>query len=66
MQKALAQVEAVGGKRNTDPVDLSGAEGGAGNQFCYCKTPWGSSIELITYPTPQPYMQQTSLRKWKV
>lgn len=66
MEAAVEQVEAAGGKRNADPVNLSGIEEGAGNQFCYCKTPWGSSVELISYPTPQPYLKSAVRRKWSV
>lgn len=66
MNEALAKVEAAGGKRNSDPVPLSGIEGGDGNYFCYCRTPWGSSIELITYPTPQPYLETAPRAKWHV
>lgn len=63
---AIAQVELAGGKRNSDPVELGGIESGIGNKFCYCLTPWGSSIELITYPTPQPYLNDAKRRKWPV
>ena len=63
---AVRQIEAAGGKRNADPIDLAGPEAGAGNQFCYCLTPWGSSIEVITYPTPQPYLHTATRRKWSV
>jgi len=66
IQEAVAKVEAAGGKRNADPTDLGGIEAGAGNQFCYCRTPWGSTIELIAYPTPQPYLAQAERRKWDV
>lgn len=66
MDKALQQVEAAGAKRNADPVELSGLEEGKGNLFCYCKTPWGSSLELISYPTTQPYIATAPRVKWKV
>lgn len=66
IDEAVAKVEAAGGKRNADPIPLSGIEAGEGNKFCYCHTPWGSSIELITYPTPQPYLDESSRRKWPV
>lgn len=66
MEKALVQVEAAGAKRNADPVALRGMEAGEGNLFCYCKTPWGSSLELISYPTPQPYIKTAPRKKWKV
>lgn len=63
---AVAQVEAAGGTRNADPLELSGIEAGAGNKFCYCKTPWGSMVELISYPSPQPYLNTAARRKWPV
>lgn len=66
MDAAVERIERFGGKRNADPVDLSGIEAGAGNKFCYLKTPWGSSIELISYPTPQPYLETASREKWRV
>lgn len=66
MDKALQQIETAGAKRNADPVALSGLEGGDGNLFCYCKTPWGSSIELISYPTAQPYLEVSPRKKWQV
>lgn len=66
MTAALTKVEAAGGIRNSEPVALSGLEAGKGNLFCYCLTPWGSTIELISYPSRQPYLEQTSRRKWRV
>lgn len=63
---ALARVEAAGGSRNADPRDLSGAEGGTGNRFVYARTPWGSTIELISYPSPQPYLENAPRPKWSV
>lgn len=66
IDQAVNEVEQAGGKRNADPIELSGVESGEGNRFCYCKTPWGSTIELISYPTPQPYLEKASRRKWPV
>ncbi|WP_313376688.1 VOC family protein [Chishuiella sp.] len=66
MNEALQKVEAAGAKRNSDPVALNGLEEGKGNVFCYCKTPWGSSLELISYPTKQPYTKFSPREKWKV
>ncbi len=65
IEEALRKVEEFGGKRNSDPVPLSGIEGGEGNFFVYCKTPWGSSLELLTYPTPQPYLKTSHRAKWQ-
>ncbi|MBM6614753.1 VOC family protein [Desemzia sp. RIT804] len=64
--KVLKQVEIAGGKRQADPQPLGGIEKGANNLFCYVKTPWGSTIELISYPSPQPYQSITNKRKWQV
>lgn len=66
IEQAIEQIEKFGGKRNADPTDLGGVEAGEGNKFCYCKTPWGSTIELISYPTPQPYLNHSTRRKWTV
>lgn len=66
LDEALARFEAAGGRRNDDPKDLSGEEGGAGNRFVYARTPWGSTVELITYPTPQPYLEHSPRPKWHV
>ncbi|WP_392561309.1 VOC family protein [Orbus sturtevantii] len=66
IEEAVTQVENAGGKRNSDPIDLGGIESGIGNKFCYCLTPWGSTIELISYPTPQPYLKESKRRKWPV
>lgn len=66
VEKAVKKVEAAGGNRCADPRPLSGLEAGKGNMFCYVKTPWGSTLELISYPSPQPYQEITSKRKWQV
>jgi catechol 2,3-dioxygenase-like lactoylglutathione lyase family enzyme len=47
------------------PTDLPGNEAGAKNQFLYARTPWGSTIELVTYPSPQAYESLTTARKWR-
>lgn len=63
---AVNAVEAAGGERFVDPQPLAGMEAGEGNQFCYTRTPWGSTLELISYPSPQPYLEETSRKKWQV
>ena len=63
---ALTRIEAAGGRRNADPTALNGPEGGEGNRFVYVRTPWGSSVELISYPTPQPYLSTAPRPKWQV
>lgn len=46
------------------PSDLPGNEAGEGCRFLYARTPWGSTVELVTYPSRQAYHDVTSLRKW--
>lgn len=62
---ALARAVASGAEKLSDPWDLTRAESGPGNKFCFVKAPWGALIELVTYPSPQPYEQETELRRWK-
>lgn len=50
--------------RGDGPSDLPGAEKGDGCQFLYARTPWGSTIELVTYPSVQVYESLTTARKW--
>ncbi len=64
LDETLARVEAAGGVRNADPRPLRGDEAGEGNRFVYTRTPWGSTLELLTYPTPQPYLLHAPRAKW--
>lgn len=61
---ALAVAEA-GGHVLGQPKELPGPEAGPRNRFLYCRTPWNSTLELLTYPDPQPYEQRTDLRRWR-
>lgn len=64
--EAISRFTAAGGEMFTGPKALSfPAEQGQGNAFCYGKTPWGSVIELITWPSPMPYEKYTEQRRWK-
>lgn len=42
-----------------------GVESGHGNRFVYVETPWGSTLELITCPTMQPYEAHAPRPKWR-
>lgn len=64
--EAVKKAETAGGKRFAAPQPLGGLEAGEGNDFCYIITPWGSTLEIISYPTPQPYQGITDKRKWQV
>ncbi|AWL41839.1 MULTISPECIES: VOC family protein [Streptomyces] len=47
------------------PHPLPGPEEGERNRFAYLRTPWGSTLELLTYPDPQPYERTTPRRRWR-
>lgn len=37
------------------PNPLPGPEAGEGNRFIYARTPWGMTVELISYPSTMAY-----------
>ncbi|MEO8316388.1 MAG: VOC family protein [Pseudomonadota bacterium] len=62
---AAERFEAAGGKMLSKPNPLLfPAEAGEGNFFCYGQAPWGTMIELISYPARMAYEDQTELRLW--
>ncbi|MBQ0862706.1 VOC family protein [Streptomyces smyrnaeus] len=62
---ACEAVREAGGSLLDEPHDLPGPEAGPRNRFVYCRTPWGSTLELLTYPDPMPYEHHTPLRRWR-
>jgi catechol 2,3-dioxygenase-like lactoylglutathione lyase family enzyme len=62
---AAKQLEKAGGVLLSQPGTLPGADAGEGNRYVYTRTPWGSTIELVTYPAPQAYEGRTTLRRWR-
>lgn len=63
---AVVQFEAAGGTLFSRPQAIMfEPEKGKGNLFCYGKTPWGSVVEILTYPSPMPYEKNTPLRRWR-
>ncbi|MET9857719.1 VOC family protein [Streptomyces smyrnaeus] len=62
---ACEAVRQAGGSLLDEPHDLPGPEAGPRNRFVYCRTPWGSTLELLTYPDPMPYEHHTPLRRWR-
>jgi len=64
IETALARFVAAGGEFVAAPSPTVGVEAGPGNAYCYAKTPWGTIVELITYPSPAPYEKETPLRRW--
>ena len=61
---ATTRFAAAGGELLSGPHPLPNLEGGIGNTFRYGRTPWGTVIEFVTYPSPQPYCEETPLRRW--
>ena len=62
---AAAQFEKAGGTLLSAPLDLPGGDAGPGNRFLYARTPWGSTVELVSCPSPQAYEATTDLRRWR-
>jgi catechol 2,3-dioxygenase-like lactoylglutathione lyase family enzyme len=62
---AAARFAEAGGEVLSEPGDLPGGDAGEGNRYVYARTPWGSTVELVTYPSPQAYEATTSLRRWR-
>ncbi|WP_223264260.1 hypothetical protein [Paenibacillus sp. IHB B 3084] len=46
------------------PHALTGIEAGARNQFVYGRSPWGTIIELISYPDGIHYPQESETYRW--
>jgi catechol 2,3-dioxygenase-like lactoylglutathione lyase family enzyme len=65
IEAAADRLTAAGGTLLSRPGDLPGGDAGAGNQYVYTRTPWGSTIELVTYPSHQSYESGTTLRRWR-
>jgi catechol 2,3-dioxygenase-like lactoylglutathione lyase family enzyme len=63
---SIEKFSKAGGKVLSEPNRLLfPLEAGDTNFFCYGVTPWGTSVEFITYPDGMPYETQTTLRRFK-
>ena len=63
---SVARFERAGGTPLTAPRAIPYAtEQGAGNKVCYCRMPWGTTVEFITTPARMAYRVQTDLRRWQ-
>ncbi|MEE9095933.1 VOC family protein [Pseudarthrobacter phenanthrenivorans] len=65
IEEASTRLEKAGGQLLSAPGDLPGGDAGEGNRYLYARTPWGSTVELVTYPSPQAYESRTPLRRWR-
>lgn len=65
IDEASTRLEKAGGQLLSAPGNLPGGDAGEGNRYLYARTPWGSTVELVTYPSPQAYESRTALRRWR-
>lgn len=65
IEQAASRIGRAGGTLLKGPNDLPGLEAGFGCQYRYTRAPWGTTIELITYPNTQLYESVTAVRRWK-
>jgi catechol 2,3-dioxygenase-like lactoylglutathione lyase family enzyme len=63
LDAAAEHLRRHGVKLMSGPNPLPGA--GEGNQFIYARTPWGLTVELISYPAPMAYQQRSDARRWR-
>ncbi len=61
---ACERIERAGGRVLAPPADLPGPESGAGNKWCYTRTPWDMTLELISVPTPMAFEATSTLKRW--
>jgi catechol 2,3-dioxygenase-like lactoylglutathione lyase family enzyme len=65
LDAAAEHLRRHGVKLMSGPNPLLGPEAGEGNQFIYARTPWGLTVELISYPAPMAYQQHSDARRWR-
>ncbi|MEC3853699.1 VOC family protein [Paenarthrobacter ureafaciens] len=65
IHEAAERLSGAGAVLLSEPQPLPGGDAGTGNMYLYSRSPWGSTIELVTYPSPQAYESRTSRRRWR-
>ena len=65
LDAAVSRAIEAGATALAAPRPLPGLEAGEGNRFVYLRTPWGSTVELLTYPSPQPYEKDSTRLRWR-
>lgn len=65
LEAACGRIERHGGELLAGPNRMPGPESGEGNRYRYTRTPWGSTVELVCYPSAQRYEGDTALRRWR-
>jgi catechol 2,3-dioxygenase-like lactoylglutathione lyase family enzyme len=61
---SLRRFVAAGGTILSGPTVMLGVEKGNGDKWAYERAPWGTVIELISYPGAQEYEETAKLRRW--
>ena len=65
IEAAVTRFEQAGGRMLFRPSPIGfPTEQGEGVQHCYGATPWGMTIEFMTYPGEMGYESTTQLRRW--
>ena len=65
LEAAAQHLRRHGVKLMSGPNPLPGPESGEGNRFIYARTPWGLTVELISYPASMAYEQHSDTRRWR-
>jgi catechol 2,3-dioxygenase-like lactoylglutathione lyase family enzyme len=65
LDAAVERLRRHGVELMAGPNPLPGPEAGKGNRFIYARTPWGLTVELISYPAPMAYEQHSDARRWR-
>ncbi|MGF1341742.1 VOC family protein [Streptomyces flavovirens] len=65
LDAAVTRAVEAGATPLAPPQPLPGPEEGPRNRFAYLRTPWGSTLEFLTYPDPQPYEEGSARRRWR-
>jgi catechol 2,3-dioxygenase-like lactoylglutathione lyase family enzyme len=65
LEAAVEHLRRHGVNLLSGPNPLPGPEAGEGNRFIYARTPWGLTLELISYPSAMAYQQRSGVRRWR-
>lgn len=64
LKNAVQRLTDAGGDLLSAPFPLPGKEAGPANNTVYARAPWGTLIELITYPNGIVYPSSSKTKRW--